>query len=130
MYLEEDSISTLKYSMLYLDSDMLFRIRYYIWIHILYLVRTDVPNWLRACLFFCFTKYFASRKAHLSVWRLSVLFLSYKLSLFWIVLLISWVILGSDGFVLIVCCWTFCSIPDYKVPLKSSQSKLIDLPSG
>ena len=25
---------------------MLFRIRYYIRIHILYLVRTDVPNWL------------------------------------------------------------------------------------
>ena len=44
MYLEGDSISTLKYSMLYLDSDMLFRIRYYIRIHILYLVRTDVPN--------------------------------------------------------------------------------------
>ena len=44
MYLEGDSISTLKYSMLYLDSDMLFGIRYYIRIHILYLVRTDVPN--------------------------------------------------------------------------------------
>ena len=44
MYLEGDSISTLKYSMLYLDSDMLFRIRYYIRIQILYLVRTDVPN--------------------------------------------------------------------------------------
>ena len=44
MYLEGDRISTLKYSMLYLDSDMLFRIRYYIRIHILYLVRTDVPN--------------------------------------------------------------------------------------
>ena len=25
---------------------MLFRMRYYIRIHILYLVRTDVPNWL------------------------------------------------------------------------------------
>ena len=82
---------------------------------------------LRACLCFCFTKYVASRKAHLSVWCLSLLFLSYKLSLFRIVLLISWVILGSDGFVLIVCCVTFCSIPDYKAPLKSSQSKLIDL---
>ena len=46
MYLEGDSISTLKYSMLYLDSDMLFRIRYYIRIHILYLFRTDVPNCL------------------------------------------------------------------------------------
>ena len=45
MYLEGDSIPTLKYSMLYLESDMLFRIRYYIRIHILYLVRTDVPNW-------------------------------------------------------------------------------------
>ena len=44
MYLEGDSKSTLKYSMLYLDSDMLFRIRYYIRIQILYLVRTDVPN--------------------------------------------------------------------------------------
>ena len=48
MYLEGDSISTLKYSMLYLDSDMLFRIRYYIRIYILYLVRTDVPNWIKA----------------------------------------------------------------------------------
>ena len=47
MYLEGDSISTLKYSMLYLDSDMLFGIRYYIRIHILYLVRTDVPNCLQ-----------------------------------------------------------------------------------
>ena len=46
MYLEGDNISILKYSMLYLDSIMLFRIRYYIRIHILYLVRTDVPNWL------------------------------------------------------------------------------------
>ena len=49
MYLEGDSISTLKYSMLYLDSDMLFQIRYYIRIHILYLVRTDVPNWYMNC---------------------------------------------------------------------------------
>ena len=46
MYLEGDCISTLKYSMLYLDSDMLFRIRYYIRMHILYLVRTDVPHCL------------------------------------------------------------------------------------
>ena len=44
MYLEGDSISTLKYSILYLESDMLFRIRYYIPTYILNLVRTDVPN--------------------------------------------------------------------------------------
>ena len=47
MYLEGDIIFTLKKLCLYLDSDMLFRIRYYIRIHILYLVRTDVPNCIR-----------------------------------------------------------------------------------
>ena len=35
-----------------------------------------------ACLSFCFTKCFASRKAHLSVGRLSLLYLSYKLTHF------------------------------------------------
>ena len=44
MYLEGDIISKLKYSMLYLDKGMFFRIRYYIWTDIIYLVRTDVRN--------------------------------------------------------------------------------------
>ena len=44
MYLERDIISKLKYSMLYLDYDMLFRIRYFIRTDIVYLDRTDVPN--------------------------------------------------------------------------------------
>ena len=47
MYLEGDIISKLKYSMLYLDYGMLFRIRYHIWTDIIYLVRTDVPNCLK-----------------------------------------------------------------------------------
>ena len=84
---------------------------------------------LWACLSFCFTKCFAWRKANLSVGRLSLLYLSYKLSLFLMVRLISWVIHGSDGFVLIVCCGTCFSIPKCRYPLNSSQSKLIDLPS-
>ena len=84
---------------------------------------------LWACLSFCFTNCFASRKVHLSVGRHSLLYLSYKLSLYQIVCLISWVIHGSDGFLLIVCCGTCFSIPEGIAPLHSSQSKLIDLPS-
>ena len=95
------------------------------------LVRPRISSIYLLCAYlsFCFTKCFVSRKAHLSVGRLSLLYVSYKLSLFRLVRLISWVIHGSDGFVLIVCCGTYCSIPDCKAPLDSSQSELIDLPS-
>ena len=71
----------------------------------------------------------ASTKAYLSVGYLYFLYLSYKLSLFWMTRLISWVIHGNEGFVLIVRCGTCCSISDCSAPLNSSQSKLMDLPS-